>query len=121
MSVEESPEFKKALAEECERQYRGYLYGGDIPKGAVRTDARIMSDPAMREIAENLRKLHSVESGVVCPKCHETDSHGNRMNGKPFCFKCQLPMMSREKAEKWVKPVKLIDDFGKIDRVRVRK
>jgi len=151
----ESPEFKKALQEECEKQYRGWLYGGGVVANSkdkigdtmeeiqrqrreieekvadarlhadrVREEARIMSDPHLREITENLRKLHSVESSVVCPQCGETNSHGNRMNGKPFCFKCNLIMISKEKAKKWVKPVKpknWMDDFGKIDQCRVRK
>ena len=32
MSVEESPEFQKALNESCEKEYRGYLYGGAYAK-----------------------------------------------------------------------------------------
>lgn len=130
MSVEDTPEFKAALAEECERQYRSYLYGGNVPKdkvgataeeiqaqrreieekvkGAilradrVRRDAEIMSNPHAREITENLRKLHSTGS-LICPQCGDTDHH-NTVNGKPFCMACNLPLMSREKAEKWVKP-----------------
>lgn len=153
MSIEEFPEFQAALKEACEVQYREFLYGakakptdkiGDTAEeiqrqrkeieakveGArlhaarVREEARIRSDPHLREITESLHTLHSVDSGVVCPKCHETNSHGNKMNNRPYCFRCQLPMMSKEKAEKWVKPVKpksWVDDFGKIDQVRVRK
>jgi endogenous inhibitor of DNA gyrase (YacG/DUF329 family) len=130
--VEESPEFRKALAEACEAQYREFMYGGGIPKGKVgdsaeeiqrqraeieekvagarlhaervRREAEIMSNPHAREITENLRKLHSVDSGIMCPKCGETNSHGNKNNGKPYCYKCQQTMISREKAEKWVKP-----------------
>lgn len=152
MSVEESPEFKAALAEACESQYREFMYGGGIPNGKVgdtaeeiqrqrreieakseearlhaervRREAEIMSNPHAREITENLHKLHSIEGSLICPSCGETDSHGNRMGNKPFCMKCQLPMISREKAEKWVKPQKpksWLDDFGKIDQARVRK
>ena len=153
MSVEESPEFKKALNEACEAQYREFMYGGGVPKGKVgdtaeeiqrqraeieekmagarlhaervRREAEIMSNPHAREITENLHKLHSVDSGIVCPSCGETDSHGNRMNGKPYCFKCNLPFMSREKAEKWVKPTppkKFNRGFNEPDGVvRVRK
>jgi len=149
----ESPEFKRALQEACEGQYRGWLYGGGVVsskdkiggtmdevqrqrreieekvEGArlradrVREEARIMSDPHLREITENLRKLHSVESGVVCPQCGETNSHGNKMNGKPFCFKCQLLMISKEKAEKWVKPQPKPKSytFKDVDVARVRK
>ena len=132
MSVENDPEFRKALEEACERNYREYLFGaGNSGKigvtdaeirserakieseveGAkrhaerVREEARIMSDPAIREITENLRRMHSADGGLVCPKCGGTN-HGNRMNGKPWCPKCNLPLMSREKAAGWVKPQK---------------
>jgi hypothetical protein len=131
VSIEDSPEFKKALQEECERQYRSILYGKNAPKVSVgstaaeverqrreiekssearlhanlmRREAEIMGNPHAREITENLRALHSVEGGLVCPQCGETDSHGNKMNGHPFCFRCQLQMISKEKAEKWIKP-----------------
>jgi len=135
MSVEDSPEFKKALTEACETQYREYMYGGTYASakskdtiadtmeeiqrqrreieekveeakryaGEVRERARIMGDPHMREITENLRKLHSAGGGLICPSCGDTNQ-GNRMNGKPWCMKCGLPLLSQEKAEKWVKP-----------------
>jgi len=132
--VSESPEFVKALHEACEHQYREYLYGGGVVSskdkigdtmaeiqrqrakieaevaGArahadrVREEMRVMSDPHMREITESLRARHRTEGGLVCPSCGETDSHGNKMNGKPYCFKCNLPLMSAEKAAEWVKP-----------------
>lgn len=153
--IEESPEFKKALNEACEAQYRGWLYGEGVIANSkegigdtmeeiqrqrqkiedkfkdarlhaerVRREAEIMSNPHAREITENLLRVHSKGGGMVCPQCGETNSHGNRMNGKPFCFKCNLVMISKEKAEKWVKPQKpknWLDDFGKIDQARVRK
>ena len=129
----ESPEFLRALHEACERQYREYLYGGGIvsSKDKIadtmeemqrqrreieekvaearvhaerrREEMRIMGDPHLREITESLRKRNRVEGGLVCPKCGDTD-HGNRMNGKPYCMKCNLPLMSAEKAAEWVKP-----------------
>lgn len=155
--IEDSPEFKKALNEACEVQYRDWLYGGDYAKASskgtvadtmegiqkqrkeieekvegaklhaerVRREAEIMWNPHAREITENLSKLHSVDSGVICPKCHETNSHGNRNNGKPYCYRCQLQMMSREKAEKWIKsqqPKKFSRGFDEPDGiVRLRK
>jgi len=134
----ESPEFKKALNEACEAQYRGWLYGGDFAKASskdtigatmeeiqrqrreieekekkaklyadrIRREAELMQNEHAREITENLRRLYKPESDLVCPQCGETDSRGNRMNGKPFCFKCQLVMISREKVKNWIKPVK---------------
>ncbi|GAH68856.1 unnamed protein product, partial [marine sediment metagenome] len=43
--------------------------------------------------------------GLVCPVCGEGDE-GNRMNGKPWCMKCNAPLMTVEKAADWVKPEK---------------
>jgi len=133
MAIEESPEFMEALHEACERQYREYLYGsasedkiGDtleeiqrqrreieekvaearLHADRVREEMRVMSDPHLREITEAMRARHRTDGGLVCPGCGETDSHGNKMNGKPYCFKCNLPFMSAEKAAEWVKPSK---------------
>ena len=69
----------------------------------VREEMRIMSDPHLREITEAMRAKHRTEGGLVCPSCGDID-HGNRMNKKPWCMKCNLPLMSAEKAAEWVKP-----------------
>lgn len=131
--LEESPEFQAALNEACEKQYRGYLYGGGYAKASSEDkiadtmkemqrqreeiearvagarlhaeQVRLMSDPHAREITEAQRKRHSADGGLVCPSCGDTD-HGNRMGKQPWCMRCQLPLMSQEKAEKWVKPEK---------------
>ncbi|GAI93495.1 unnamed protein product [marine sediment metagenome] len=146
MSVEESLEFQKALTEACEKQYRGYLFGGAYKKAAskdkigetlekieaerkrlmekhegymkqaelAKQQARFMTDPAMREIMENLRKKHD-SGGLVCPVCGEGD-HGNKMNGKPICYMNSkhkakgvngpVPLMTPEKAKDWKPPAK---------------
>lgn len=69
-------------------------------------ETEIMSNPHAREITENLRRLHAPEASKVCPACGDVD-HGNRMNGKSFCFKCGVPLVSRDKLDKWVKPPKM--------------
>lgn len=151
--IEDSPEFKKALNEACERQYRGWLYGGGIVsskdkigetmeeiqrqrreieekvEGAkrhadrLRREAALMSNPHAREITENLRRIHGQNGGLVCPQCGDTD-HGNRMNGKPWCMRCNLPLMSKEKAEGWIKPSKPKPrslTFTDVDRVVLKE
>lgn len=153
MSVEDSPEFKKALNEACETQYREFLYGKDAsPKNKIedtvetiqrqhkeieekveeakrhadqiRRQVEIMSNPQAREITESLHKLHSVESNVVCPQCGETDSHGNKSNGKPFCWKCQTVMISKDKVKDWIKPAKqktrsyTFNDLDEVTKIR---
>lgn len=92
---------EKVTVEEIQRQCK------DIKEKSerIRREAEIKSNPHYREITDNLRKIHSVEGGVICPQCGETDSHGNTSEGKPFCYKCQLIMISKEKAENWIKPI----------------
>jgi hypothetical protein len=134
--IEESPEFQAALSEACEREYRRWLYGGGVAANSkekiadtmeeiqrqrreveekvaearkhadrIRREAEFLSPP-MREITENLRRKHGSGSGLICPRCGETDSRGNRLNGRPWCMKCNLPFVTREKAAKWVEPKK---------------
>ena len=40
--------------------------------------------------------------GLICPCCGDYD-HGNRINGKPFCVRCNLQLMSQKKADKRVR------------------
>jgi hypothetical protein len=60
----------------------------------------------MREITDNLHRAHSGPyGGLVCPYCGDSDM-GNRVKGVPWCMKCQLPLLTKEIAAKWVKPGK---------------
>jgi len=64
-----------------------------------------MMDPRLREIQNKLlRKLDVVkgDKSLVCPKCGEGD-YGNKMNGKPWCFKCNVPLMPKDQVAKWLK------------------
>ena len=96
-----NPEVEKPLSPE--RKLNPEIEERIMEAKWMRQDMRIRSDPHLREITENLRKAHSSRSGLVCPRCGESD-HGNRMGKKPWCMRCNLPLMSAEKASKWVKP-----------------
>lgn len=142
-----SPEFQKALQEASEKIYREWRSGGEYAKAETKDkvgetlekieaerkrlmekheeyvrqaelakqQAMIMSSPHMREITENLRRKND-SRGLVCPVCGERD-HGNRINGKPYCFmnakhkakgvEGPVPLMTPEKAEEWRPPKKL--------------
>jgi ribosomal protein L37AE/L43A len=92
----------------------------------LRRDAermRLLANPHAREITETLRAKHNKElgikeSGLICPKCKDTD-HNNRMNGKAWCMKCNLPLMSPEKAKEWKpkQPKQTDITFNPIDRM----
>jgi rubrerythrin len=61
-------------------------------------------DPLLREIqGKLLRKLDVVKSedSLVCPKCGEGDK-GNKMNGKPWCFKCNVTLVPKSQVAKWM-------------------
>ena len=66
----------------------------------VRGEMLIMDDPHLREITEALMARHRTDGELVCPNCGETN-HGNKMNKKPWCMKCSLPLMTAEKAKNW--------------------
>lgn len=64
-------------------------------------------DPALRELNDSItnrlrEEAVSTSKKMVCLECGDID-HGNRMNGQPWCMKCQLPLIPKEKADKWVK------------------
>lgn len=127
MTMEDSPKFQEALKEACNHQYEKWLlrkgiieFQGNVNKRIekvqeegreiqrrvevakrrmeqVHREAELMMNPHLRQIDENLkRKYGIIGSNLVCPSCG-ADDHGNRLNKKPWCFKCNLPLMEREK------------------------
>lgn len=44
-------------------------------------------DAALKEINDKLFMGKQVFSTIKCPKCGDPN-HGNTINGKPFCMKC---------------------------------
>jgi len=62
-------------------------------------------DPLLLNIQDKLlSKLDVVkgEDSLVCPKCGE-GNNGNKMNGNPWCLKCNLPLIPKHKMAKWLK------------------
>jgi formylmethanofuran dehydrogenase subunit E len=65
-------------------------------------------DPELMRINANLeRKLGVAIGGLRCPKCGEPDRH-NKMNGKPWCFKCNVPLESPSLVKKRSPEVKVL-------------
>lgn len=54
-----------------------------------------MANPNLREINQKFLERFMPEAVLCCPKCGEPD-HGNRMNGEPWCFKCNSPFSKAE-------------------------
>ena len=132
MSVEESPEFQKALRDGAEKALNRLNStkpkckdGVEVKAEALRSRAkeretefgeveRWWSDPHMREITANLKRKNGLVD-LVCPVCGEGDN-GNRMNDIPICFmnakhKAKgvdgpVPLMTPEKAKDWKPPRK---------------
>jgi len=57
-------------------------------------------DPMLMEIERKLMSKAVAVSGLVCPVCGEGDK-GNKVNGKPWCLKCNVPLVAKDKVEKW--------------------
>ena len=50
----------------------------------------------------------SSDGPLWCPVCHTEDSHGNTMDGKPFCMQCRRAFVPQS-------------EFYKLSRVRRRR
>ncbi len=114
--LEESPEFQKAMNEASEKQYRGYLYGGEY----IKSHSKDSIAETMEEMQRQRRKIEDEVEGIKKhadqvrrdarimggPHMREITAnlkrksgslglicpvcgegdHGNRMNGKPVCM-----------------------------------
>ena len=68
-------------------------------------------DPRLRGAYDDrLEKLRSKALGnrLICPECNDVDRHNVQVTGKgkrkrktPWCFKCNVPLVPADKAEKW--------------------
>jgi hypothetical protein len=54
-------------------------------------------------------------SDLVCPSCGGVDE-GNKVNGKPWCLKCNTMLVQRGKLKKWMK--KAIKVLSKNDALK---
>jgi hypothetical protein len=117
-----NPEFLKSLEQQIPKQVAAVQkreeklektkakWQRDLDEAKGRAEKlRREHDPLLREIQDKLlRKLDVVkgEDSLVCPKCGEGD-HGNKVNGKPWCFKCQVPLVPKDVVAKWLKLPKM--------------
>jgi len=63
-------------------------------------------NPYLMEIERKLLRKAVTVLGLVCPVCGEGD-RGNRKNGKPWCLKCDVPLVAKDKVEKWRRLLKV--------------
>jgi altronate dehydratase len=64
-------------------------------------------DPALQEINRHFREQTKTTTSLTCPDCGESDK-GNKMNGKPWCFKCNVPLVRKDRVEKKLSKIKVI-------------
>jgi len=87
-SPEKNPEEIKKLASEIIliNQEIASKYRRNIPSLPI-------TDPHLREIDEKYAKniLMSITPDLKCPKCGDR-FRGNTLNGKPWCFKCNMEL-----------------------------
>lgn len=60
-----------------------------LKKKEDETRERLMRDPALHEVERKPGGMTIPK--LICPKCGESD-RGNRMNGKPWCFRCNVAL-----------------------------
>jgi len=63
----------------------------------------IPQDPLAEIYAKYLATIKSEEAELVCPECGEPD-YGNRVNKKPWCIKCNMPLVHKSKLKRGKKP-----------------
>lgn len=59
----------------------------------VRSQAQMMSDPM---IQRGMERFANPSQGLHCSNCGDSD-HGNKMNGVPWCMKCNCALESPSK------------------------
>ena len=72
-------------------------------------DARLQAEMLRRKYDPELMKIErhfmelvvKAEGALVCPVCGDSD-HGNKMNGKAWCMKDNIPLIPKNKIGKWV-------------------
>ena len=67
---------------------------------------KYMQDPILREIEQKLLRVDALNTKLVCPSCGEND-RGNKMNGKPWCFKCNVTLVPKGEVANWQKLPKI--------------
>lgn len=79
-----------------------------------------MTAPALSKIQAKFDDRFDVVSNLVCPSCGEGNK-GNKMNGKPWCIKCNSPLIAKGKVEKWKRlpTVKIVSKSPKDELRRI--
>lgn len=65
-----------------------------------------------------LRKTLGTDSMLVCPSCGGEDA-GNTLNKKPWCLKCNTPLVPKGTLKKWLPMVKVVPKSLKNDLKRL--
>jgi RNA polymerase-binding transcription factor DksA len=117
--LEANPDFLKSLEQEIPKQVSRFLsrklkenkgkseWQREIEEAEAKAEeARRMAENLQLELLLNLPShLRGFSNPVqnkflICPECGQGDS-GNRLNGKPWCFKCYSPLVPMDKLERW--------------------
>lgn len=118
-----NPEFSKKLEEEAVKSVRGFMNRKVKAEKGESKDfdtlyekymkqveeefPMFMRDAFLRDLNEKLSIPDMVASKYVCPVCGDSDK-GNTMNGKPYCTKCECPLVEKKHLQRWLKGFKQI-------------
>jgi hypothetical protein len=68
---------------------------------------------ALIELNHKVSKPDAVIGALICPQCGDSD-RGNTMNGKSWCFKCQVALILKDKMRSIIKLVSLREELKKV-------
>jgi hypothetical protein len=102
---------RKAKRERGKSKWQREIDGIDSQVADAKAQAeelRKRYDPELMKITTNLeRKYGSSNGSLQCPKCKESN-RGNKLNGKPWCLKCNVALESPYLVKKRLPEAKIL-------------
>lgn len=77
-------------------------------------ELRRQYDPELMRITANLERKIGLVIGLYCSECGEPD-RGNKMNGKAWCMKCNIPLEVPTLSNKQFPSVKALPKTRRLD------
>ncbi|MCJ7634208.1 hypothetical protein MUP77_17695 [Candidatus Bathyarchaeota archaeon] len=77
----------------------------------------VLDNPHLKEIEQKIVGKATVASDMICPSCGDGDK-GNKINGKPWCFKCNTTLIHRNKIGKWTN-IKIVSNSLKSESKKI--
>lgn len=107
--------FERYQTNRLKREHGKVKWQQEIGKVTARAEeVRRQYDPELMRIDANLERKVGSAIGFHCPKCGERDM-GNRMEGKPWCMKCNVPLETPNPGNNRVPSMKVLPKTRRLD------